>query len=227
MKKELMVQCLNNLEYGFSPENTALVVVDMQRDFLDPKGMSASMGEDSKNVQPVISNVKSVLAAAREAGLKIIHTREGYSPDLSDVNDLKSTVGDHGPLGRFLICGEEGQDFIHGFEPENDEVVIDKPGFSCFYKTDLEERLRKDGITHLVIVGVTTQCCILSTIYSAVDRGFFCLMIQDSCGAFDPAVHQSALTVMQAEGNLFGSITDTEKFLSSTLTTHKSVASCY
>ena len=213
MSTELSVPCSNGLKYDFSPEKTALIIIDMQRDFLDPRGMSASLGEDTSNVQPIIPNVKSVLEFAREVGLTIIHTREGYSPDLSDVNSLKSTVGDPGPLGRFLICGEEGQGFIDGFDPKEGEVVIDKPGFSCFYRTNLEETLRKTEITHLIAVGVTTQCCVLSTVYSGVDRGFFCLTIQDSCGAFEAGVHDAVLTVMQAEGNLFGWIADTDCFL--------------
>ena len=219
-KKKLSVPCWRGQQFKFLVATTALIVIDMQQDFLNPDVVSSCLGEDLDSLQPVVPKVRSVLEAARKAGLTIILTREGYSPDLSDVNALKratGTVGKAGPIGRFLIRGERGQDFIQSCQPQSNEAVIDKPGFSCFFQTGLEEVLRNKGITHLVIVGVTTQCCILSTVYSAVDRGFFCLILQDSCGAFRPADHKAALTVIQAESNLFGKIADTQCFLDALL----------
>lgn len=184
----------------------------MQRDFLDPAGMCAMLGEDPAPLQAIVPALRRALAAARRAGLAVIHTREGYAPDLSDLHAAKAergSVGASGPLGRFLTRGEAGQDFIAELRPAAGEAVIDKPGFSAFYRTDLEARLAAGGTTHLVLGGVTSQCCVHSTLRDAVDRGFYCLTLADGTAAFNPALHEAALAIVQGEDHLFGWIADT------------------
>ena len=212
------VTCEQDLEYAFAPESTALLVIDMQRDFLDDDGMCSILDGDCDALQAIRPAVASLTASAREAGLHVIHTREGYAADLSDVHQLKrdrNSVGVEGPLGRFLVRGEPGHDFSTGFEPRDGEWVIDKPGFSAFYSTDLDKRLRKKGVTHLVVCGVTTQCCVLSTVRSAVDRGYYCLTVTDACAAIDPSDHEAALATIRAEGSLFGWLTTVAGFRAS------------
>lgn len=192
---------------------TALLVIDMQRDFLDPAGLSGVLGEDIAALQAIVPALRRTLAACRRAGLSIIHTREGYAPDLSDVHAAKAergSVGREGPLGRFLIRGEAGQDFIAALQPAAGEAVIDKPGFSGFYRTDLQARLDGAGISHLVLSGVTSQCCVQSTLRDAVDRGFTCLTLADGSAAFDPSLHRATLAIIQGENHLFGWIAGTE-----------------
>lgn len=211
-----VIVCWGGREFTFEPDSTALLVVDMQRDFLDSGGMAAVDGEDVAGLRNVMPAVAAVTAAARAGGVRVIHTREGYSADLSDVSAMKAqrgSVGIAGPLGRFLIRGEVGHDFYDGFAPVGDETVIDKPGFSAFFRTGLEDRLRSDSVTHLIICGITTQCCVQSTLRDAVDRGFYCLTVADACAAFDPDVHDAVLRIIQAEGNLFGWIADTGEVL--------------
>lgn len=210
------VPCRHGRRFDLAPETTALLVIDMQRDFLDPSGMCARAGEDIASLRAVMPRVQAVTAAARAAGLTLIHTREGYAPDLADVNPLKrarGSVGAAGPLGRFLIRGEAGHDFIDGFQPAVGEAVIDKPGFGAFHRTDLETRLRDRGITHLVLTGVTTQCCVHTSLREAVDRGFFCLTVDDACAAFDPTVHAATLDLIEAENHLFGWIAGAGDFV--------------
>lgn len=191
---------------------TALVLIDMQRDFLDPEGMCGVLGEDRAPLQAIVPALQRTLEAARRAGLAIVHTREGYAPDLSDLHAAKAergSVGTAGPLGRFLVRGEAGQDFIAELRPAAGEAVIDKPGFSAFYRTDLKARLADGGVTHLVLAGVTSQCCVHSTLRDAVDRGFRCLTLADGSAAFDPALHEAVLAIIQGEDHLFGWIADT------------------
>jgi biuret amidohydrolase len=196
---------------------TALLVIDMQRDFLDPDGMCGVLGEDVTALQAIVPALSRAVSAAQRAGLTIIHTREGYAADLSDVHAAKAErggAGREGPLGRFLIRGEAGQDFIAELQPAPGETVIDKPGFSAFYRTDLQARLEAGGVTHLVLGGVTSQCCVHSTLRAAVDRGFACLTLADGTAAFDPRLHQATLAIIQGEDHLFGWIADTAAFRS-------------
>jgi biuret amidohydrolase len=196
---------------------TALLVIDMQRDFLDPSGMCGVLGDDLAALRAIVPALGRTLEASRRAGLAIIHTREGYRADLSDVHPAKAErggVGREGPLGRFLIRGEAGQDFIAELRPAAGEAVIDKPGFSAFYRTDLSARLEAGGITHLVLSGVTSQCCVQSTLRDAVDRGYRCLTLADGCAAFDPDLHRATLAIIQGEDHLFGWIADTNALCS-------------
>lgn len=188
------------------------MLIDMQRDFLDNAGASGESEFDLAPLKAIVPAVKSVLEAARKSGLTIVHTREGHVPDLSDLTDAKrdrsrdagAEIGQQGPLGRYLVRGEYGHDFIEDLRPMPGEWVIDKPGFGAFYATDLELRLRTRGITHLIIGGVTTQCCVQSTLREAVDRGYRCLTLSDGCATFDMTLHDATLAMIQSEGHLFG-----------------------
>ena len=214
------VSCWDSRKYTFNPCHTALVVIDMQRDFLATDGHISSKYRTVAKLAAIVPKTISVLEAARQAHLRIIHTREGYNADGSDVNSYKRQlgyVGQPGPNGPFLIRGTPGHDFFEGFEPEHDEIVIDKPGFSAFYRTSFEEILDENQITHLVIVGITTQCCVHSTLRDAVERGYFCLTLEDCCAAEDPAVHAATLTVIQAEKHLFGWISSMRAFTNALL----------
>ncbi len=210
------VSCLAGRRYAFAPATSALLEIDMQRDFLAPEGRCGQYGLDLAPLRAIVPRVAALLRGARRAGLSAIHTREGYAPDLSDVNPFKrerGAIGQPGPLGRFLIRGERGHDFIDELRPEASEPVIDKPGFSAFYRTDLEARLAARGIDHLIVTGVTTQCCVHSTVREAVERGFFCLTVADACATFDPALHAATLDIIQSEDHLFGWIADTDEVL--------------
>ncbi|MCP5155795.1 MAG: cysteine hydrolase [Ectothiorhodospiraceae bacterium] len=193
--------------------STALLVIDMQRDFLDSNGMCAARGADISHLAGVVPAVERLLAAARESATTVIHTREGYAPDLHDVHPPKrarGSVGTPGPLGRFLIRGEPGHDFVDRLRPWPGEPVVDKPGFGAFYRTELDALLAERGISHLVICGVTTQCCVASTLREATDRGFWCLTVSDACAAIEPAHHDATLAVIRSEGDLFGWIARTD-----------------
>ena len=211
----IQVPCWDSRKYTFDPSHTALVVIDMQRDFLADDGYIAVKYGTAAQLAAVVPKTMSVIDAARQVKLKIIHTREGYSADGSEVNSYKHQlgyVGQPGPNGPFLIRGTPGHDFFEGFEPQSDELVIDKPGFSAFYQTSFEEMLEQEGITHLVITGITTQCCVHSTLRDAVERGYFCLTLEDCCAAEDPAIHTATLAVIQAEDHLFGWISNAQAF---------------
>ena len=209
MTGEATITCQDGRSFSFRPAKTALLIIDMQRDFLDPQGMCGLEGEAYLQLRAIIPSVQASLEAARAAGLTVIHTREGYAADLSDLPASRhgGHVGRTGPLGRFLVRGEAGHDFIAELPPAPGEAVVDKPGFGAFFRTDLEERLKQAGITHLLFSGVTTQCCVLSSLREAVDRGFFCLLLEDCCAALEPAWHQATLDIIASEGNLFGWIT--------------------
>jgi nicotinamidase-related amidase len=210
------VRCWAGRSYAFVPGRTALLVIDMQRDFLDAQGLCAQMGEPVGLLRAIVPVLQRVVAAARAAGVHLIHTREGYAPDLSDVHPVKaerSWVGRSGPLGRFLIRGERGHDFMPECLPGPGEAVVDKPGYSAFYRTDLEDRLRAAGRTHLVFTGVTTQCCVHSSLREAVDRGFHCLTLADGCAAYERRLHDASLALIQGESHLFGWIAEADAFI--------------
>lgn len=201
----ITVRCRDNRTFTFDPAKTALLVIDMQRDFLlDDAGAPNATGT-------VIPNVVGLLARMRGHGATIVHTRESYAPDLTDVTPHRASmnyVGRPGVRGRFLIRGEPGCDFVDELRPAEGDIVRDKPGFGAFFTTDLERVLRSRDVTHLVLCGVTTQCCVHSTLREAVDRGFWCLTIADCCGADRPEWHEAALSLIASEDHLFGWVAD-------------------
>lgn len=208
------IACNAGLSFDADPVRTALIAIDLQRDFLEEGGMVAALGDDIAPMRAIIPNAVALIAAARAAGLMLVHTREGYAPDLSDMHSLKrdrNVAGRDGPLGRFLIRGEPGQDHIAECRPAEGETVLDKPGFGSFYRTDLEDRLRERRIDSVILFGVTTQCCVSSTLREAVDRGFRCLTVEDACAATTPALHEAAISVIYGENNLFGWVSDTRR----------------
>jgi len=199
----------------------ALLVIDMQRDFLDPRGYIARSGIDVEPLRAAIPAVRRLLAAARTTGLRIVHTREGHRPDLSDLTDFKrrraersgAPIGSVGPLGRLLVRGEPGHEIIEELAPLPGEPVIDKPGFGAFYATDLELLLRSAGVTSLVLAGVTTDICVHSTLREAIDRGFDCVTVADACAAGDPAVHTAMLACIAGEGGILGRVVTSEQIV--------------
>lgn len=199
---------------------TALMVIDMQRDFLYPDGFGAFLGNDVTLLQRTIAPIQQVLAAARAAGLLIIHTREGHLPDLSDCPTAKrdrwpegTRIGDMGPMGRILIRGEAGHEIIDEVAPLPGEVVLDKPGKSSFYATNLEDLLRQHHIRNLLITGVTTDVCCNATVIGANDRGFNAIVLADCVASYDPARHAATLTTIKAQGGIFGWVTDSSALL--------------
>jgi nicotinamidase-related amidase len=215
--KPLKVPCRDEREYVFEPARTALLAIDMQRDFFggdDEDG--ADDEEQSSAMRDVVPKVAALLAAVRGAGCHIVHTREGYASDLSDVTAYRKSlgyVGREGPGGRFLIRGEWGHDFLDEVAPLAGELVIDKPGFSAFYGSNLHAQLQAAGVDHLILCGVTTQCCVHSTLREAVDLGYWCLTVADCCAAEEPALHDAALRLITGEGDLFGWIAELEGVL--------------
>ncbi|MBN2605937.1 MAG: cysteine hydrolase [Thiotrichales bacterium] len=201
-------------------ENTALIIIDMQRDFLDEEGYFASMGEDISHVKRAIQPIKYLLDIAREIGFLIIYTRESHRENLADLNANKfiksekqgAPIGSLGPMGRLLIRGEYGCDIIDDLKPMPSETVIDKPGNSAFYATDLEMILKANQIENLILVGVTTDVCVSSTMRDANDRGFDCLLLEDCCGAAMHHLHESVLKSMEREGGIFGSYGNSQNF---------------
>jgi biuret amidohydrolase len=199
----------------------ALIVIDMQRDFLDPRGYVAQTGVDVSLLRVTIEPVQRLLAGARSLGIRVIHTREGHRPDLTDLTDFKrqrtagsgAAIGSRGPLGRLLVRGEFGHDIIDEVAPLPGEAVIDKPGFGAFHATDLELLLRANAITRLVLAGVTSDICVHSTLREAVDRGFHCTTVSDACAAGDPQVHAAMLKCIAGEGNILGRVMDADAVL--------------
>ena len=192
-------------------DKTALVIIDMQRDFLEPGGFGAALGNDVTRLRAAVEPCRAVLAAARRAGLPVIHTREGHRPDLSDAPPLKVNRGDpalrigaRGPMGRILIRGEPGHDIIPELYPIAGEPVIDKPGKGAFCQTDLELMLRNRGIETLLVCGVTTEVCVNTTVREANDRGFRCIVLSDCCASYFPEFHQAGLAMIKAQGGIFG-----------------------
>ena len=192
---------------------TALIIIDMQRDFLEPGGFGAALGNDVSRLHAAVEPCGKVLAAAREAGLLVIHTREGHRPDLTDAPPLKVQRGDPamrigapGPMGRILVRGEPGHDIIPERYPAADEPVIDKPGKGAFYQTDLELMLKNRNIETLLICGVTTEVCVNTTVREANDRGFRCIVLSDCCASYFPEFHDMGLRMIKAQGGIFGSV---------------------
>ena len=204
------------------PAATALLVIDMQRDFCSPNGYAARAGLDVARLARPIAQIQRLLMAARAADMLVVHTREGHQPDLSDCTPEKmrrsmragAPIGSAGPMGRLLVRGEYGHDFIDELQPQVGEVVIDKPGYGAFYLTDLEGVLIGRNIRQLVLCGVTTEVCVHSTLREAVDRGYRCTTVGDATAASDPALQAPALAMMGVEGGIFGRVASTDQCLS-------------
>lgn len=195
----------------FLPQKTALIVIDMQRDFIEPGGFGAALGNDVTLLRRAIKPTQDALAIARALGLLIIHTREGHRPDLTDAppaklerGNSKLRIGSNGPMGRILVRGEVGHDIIAECYPHAGEPVLDKPGKGCFYQTDLDIMLRNRGIEHLLVCGVTTEVCVHTTVREANDRGFRCVVLGDACASYFPEFHDVALRMISAQGGIFG-----------------------
>jgi biuret amidohydrolase len=197
--------------FAFEPASCALVIIDMQRDFVEPGGFGAALGNDVTLLQKAIGPIQRLLAAARKAGMLVIHTREGHRPDLSDLppakkarGKLKTGIGDQGPMGRILIRGEYGHDIVDALKPQEGEPVVDKPGKGAFFATDLEALLKNRGIRQLIVCGVTTEVCVNTTVREANDRGFDCLVPEDCVASYFPAFQKAALEMIKAQGGIFG-----------------------
>ncbi|WP_137925947.1 isochorismatase family cysteine hydrolase [Cupriavidus sp. 2SB] len=196
---------------SFTPATTALVIIDMQRDFLEPGGFGEMLGNDVSLLRGAIAPCKALLEAARARGMLVVHTREGHSPDLGDCpptklarGQLQTGIGDVGPMGRILVRGQAGHDIIPELYPIAGEPVIDKPGKGAFYATDFEARLRNRGIKTLIVCGVTTEVCVNTTVREGNDRGFECLVVSDATGSYFPEFQRVGLEMIKAQGGIFG-----------------------
>jgi biuret amidohydrolase len=207
-------------EFDFDPSTTALVVIDMQRDFVDPGGFGEALGNDVSLLRRALEPTRRVLDACREAGVLVIHTREGHRPDLSDCPPAKlargrlaNGIGDQGPMGRILVRGEYGHDIVDSLRPLELEPVVDKPGKGAFYATDLEHMLRGRGVKSLVVTGVTAEVCVQTTVREANDRGFECLVLSDCIASYFPEFYEMTLKMIKAQGGIFGWVAPSEAFL--------------
>jgi len=198
-------------DFQFEVAHTALLIIDMQRDFVEPGGFGETLGNDVSLLTAIVPTVQAVLHAWREAGGLVVHTRESHAPDLSDCPSAKRLrgaptlrIGDVGPMGRILVRGEPGNAIVDALAPIPGEIVIDKPGKGAFYATDLGAQLQARGITHLVVMGVTTEVCVQTSMREANDRGYDCLLIEDGTESYFPAFKQAALEMIRAQGAIVG-----------------------
>jgi biuret amidohydrolase len=206
--------------YEFEPTNCALLIIDMQRDFLEPGGFGEMLGNDVSQLRRTIEPNKQLLTAWREKGLTVIHTREGHRADLTDLPPAKkvrarskTSIGDPGPMGRILVRGEPGHDIIPELYPLPTEPVIDKPGKGAFFATDLHAILQNLGIQKLVVTGVTTEVCVNTTVREANDRGYDCLVPEDCVGSYFPKFQEMGLQMIKAQGGIFGWVSNSAKIL--------------
>lgn len=197
--------------FAFDPARTALIVIDMQRDFIEAGGFGAALGNDVRPLQAIVPGVARLIAAARAAGLPVIHTRECHRPDLSDCPPAKrlrgrpsARIGDPGPMGRILIAGEPGAEIVPQLAPLPGEVVIDKPGKGAFHATPLGQVLSGLGVATVILAGVTTEVCVQTTMREANDRGFDCLLVEDATESYFPAFKAATLDMVRAQGAIVG-----------------------
>jgi nicotinamidase-related amidase len=197
--------------FTFDLTNTALVIIDMQRDFVEPGGFGETLGNDVSLLQAIVPACQAVLGAWRAAGGLVVHTRESHAPDLSDCppakrlrGDPSLRIGDMGPMGRILVAGEPGNQIIEALAPAPGEWVVDKPGKGAFYATGLHEKLQAAGITHLLFMGVTTEVCVQTTMREANDRGFDCLLLEDCTESYFPHFKAATVEMLRAQGGIIG-----------------------
>lgn len=206
----------------FDPETTALLIIDMQRDFVLPGGFGERLGNDTSLLLAAVEPTRKVLHHARETGMFVIHTREGHRPDLSDCPPAKLTrggvtfIGEQGPMGRILVRGEQGHDIIDRLYPVDGEPVIDKPGKGSFFATDLEDILQNRGIDTLMVCGVTLEVCVHTTVREANDRGYECVVLSDCVASYFPEFQRVGLEMIKAQGGIFGWVADSEAFIAAT-----------
>jgi nicotinamidase-related amidase len=198
-------------DFELKPEKTALIVIDMQRDFVEPGGFGETLGNDVTRLQAIIPATAALIAGFRKAGLTIVHTRECHRADLADCPPAKKDrgnpklrIGDAGPMGRILISGEPGADIVPELYPIEGEIVLDKPGKGAFYATPLGDMLKERGITQLVFAGVTTEVCVQTTMREANDRGYECLLAEDATESYFPEFKKAAIDMMTAQGAIVG-----------------------
>ena len=201
----------NPFDYRFEVSHTALVIIDMQRDFIEPGGFGQTLGNDVSLLAAIVPTVQRVLHAWRQAGGMVVHTRESHRPDLMDCPPAKRLrgaprlrIGDAGPMGRILVAGEPGNQIIAALAPVDGEFVIDKPGKGAFHATALQQLLRQNGISHVIVMGVTTEVCVQTTLRDANDRGYDCLLVEDGTESYFPAFKQATLEMLRAQGAIVG-----------------------
>ena len=216
---------------AIDPGTTALILIDMQRDFLEPGGFGETLGNDVSLLAAAIEPCRAVLAAARRLGMLVIHTREGHRSDLSDAPRAKvergtptMRIGSPGPMGRILVRGEPGHDIVPALAPIPGEPVVDKPGKGAFFATDLHELLRNRHIDSLIVGGVTTEVCVHTTVREANDRGYRCIVPGDCCASYFPEFHAVGLAMIKAQGGIFGWVTKSQNVLGALASTGKQSA---
>jgi nicotinamidase-related amidase len=197
--------------FPFEPASTALVIIDMQRDFIERGGFGEALGNDVSRLAAIVPTVRELLAWGRAHGLRVLHTREGHRADLTDCPPAKRRrggaavrIGDPGPMGRILVDGEPGNDIVPDLAPLPGEPVILKPGKGAFYATPLGDLLRQAAVTHLILAGVTTEVCVQSTMREANDRGFECLLVEDATESYFPEFKRATLDMIRAQGGIVG-----------------------
>ncbi|GAA5167534.1 isochorismatase family cysteine hydrolase [Viridibacterium curvum] len=212
---------------AIDPARTALIVIDMQRDFMEPGGFGETLGNDVSLLRSAVEPIKALLAGARELGMLVIHTREGHRPDMADAPPAKVArgapsmrIGDVGPMGRILIRGEPGHEIIPELAPVPGELIVDKPGKGAFYATDLQLVLVNRAIDTLIVCGVTTEVCVHTTVREGNDRGFRCVVPADCCASYFPEFHETALRMVCAQGGIFGWVSDSGRILSALSANH-------
>lgn len=206
--------------FPFERDSLGLIIIDMQRDFVEPGGFGASLGNDVSRLGAIVPTVARLLAGFRRAGLPVIHTRECHRPDLSDLPDAKRDrgtpnlrIGEPGPMGRLLVAGEAGAEIVPELAPMPGETVLDKPGKGAFCRTNFEALLQERGLRHLIFAGVTTEVCVQTTMREANDRGYDCLLATDATESYFPSFKAATIEMITAQGGIVGWAASTDKIL--------------